>query len=159
MPFPEFIHQVRLLLVLVPRFRLVFVFVLGTGSRSQRSRIGFSVGIRVRLTRFIRFMVRLRGHWRFSGNLRLTFPVTLIYFLYEIPKIVQVQGLIEINQLILDSLRKSKICFPMECLVIIVKESGNLVEVDEELGGFVIVFHDQLFEFNFGMQLGRTDQS
>ena len=49
------------------------------------------------------------------------------------------------------SLQKSEICFPMEGLVIIVKESGNLVEVNEELGGFVIVFHDQLFEFNFSV--------
>ena len=39
----------------------------------------------------------------------------------------------------------------MEGLVVIVKESGNLVEVNEELGGLVIVFHDQLFEFNFGV--------
>ena len=55
------------------------------------------------------------------------------------------------DQLILDSLRKSEICFPMECLVVIVKESRNPVEVDKELGGLVIVFHDQLFEFNFGV--------
>ena len=71
--------------------------------------------------------------------------------MYEILKVIQVPGLIEMNQLILDSLRKSEICFPMEGLVIIVKESRNLVEVDEELGGFVIVFHDQLFEFNFSI--------
>ena len=36
-------------------------------------------------------------------------------------------------------------------LVIVVKESRNSVEVEEELGGLVIVFHDQLFEFNFGV--------
>ena len=79
------------------------------------------------------------------------FPVTLIYLLYEIPKVIQIPGLVKMNQLILDSLRKSKICFPVEGLVIIVKESGNSVEVDEELSGLVIVFHDQLFEFNFGV--------
>ena len=55
------------------------------------------------------------------------------------------------NQLVLDSLRKSEICFLMEGLVIIIKESGNLIEVYEELSGLVIVFHDQLFEFNFGI--------
>ena len=81
----------------------------------------------------------------------------LIYLLYEIPKVVQVPGLIKMNQLILDSLQKSEVCFLMECLVVIVKESRNLVEVDKELGGLVIVFHDQLFKFNFGV--GRTDRS
>ena len=30
--FPKLIRQVWLLLVLVPRFRFVFVFILGTGS-------------------------------------------------------------------------------------------------------------------------------
>ena len=149
--FPEFIHQIRLLLVLVLGFRLVFVFILGTGTGSGRSQIGFSVRIRVQLTRFIRFLVRLQGHWCFSGNLGSTFPVTLIYLLYEIPKVVQIPGLIEMDQLILDSLQKSKICFLMEGLVIIVMESGNSVEVDKELGGLVIVFHDQLFESNFSV--------
>ena len=79
------------------------------------------------------------------------FPVTLIYLLYKIPKVIQILGLIEMNQLILDSLWKSKICFPMECLVVIVKESRDPVEFNKELGGLVIVFHDQLFKFNFGI--------
>ena len=39
----------------------------------------------------------------------------------------------------------------MKGLIVVVKESGDLVEIDEELGGLVIVFHDQLFEFNFGI--------
>ena len=81
----------------------------------------------------------------------MTFPVMLIYLLYKVPKVVQIPGLIEMNQLILDSLPKSKICFPVEGLVIIVKESRNSVEVDEEHSGLVIVFHDQLFEFNFSI--------
>ena len=55
------------------------------------------------------------------------------------------------NQLILDSLWKGEVCFLMEGLVVIVKESGNSVEVNQELGGLVIVFHDQLFEFNFSI--------
>ena len=93
--FSEFIRQIWLLLVLVPGFRLVFVFILGTGSGSGRSQIGFSVGIRVRLAHFIGFLVGLRDRWHFSGNLGLTFPVTLIYFLYEIPKVVQIPGLVE----------------------------------------------------------------
>ena len=33
----------------------------------------------------------------------------------------------------------------------IIKESGNSIEVYKELSGLVIVFHDQLFEFNFGI--------
>ena len=81
----------------------------------------------------------------------MTFPITLIYFLYKVPKVVQIPGLIEMNQLILDSLWKSEICFLMKGLVVIVKESGNPVEVDKELGGLEIVFHDQLFNFNFGV--------
>ena len=75
----------------------------------------------------------------------------LIYLLYEISKVIQIPGLVEMNQLILDSLRKSKICFPMEGLVIIIKESGNSIEVSKELSGLVIVFHDQFFEFNFSV--------
>ena len=75
----------------------------------------------------------------------------LIYFLYEIPKVVQIPGLVKMNLFVLDSLRKSKIHFPMEGLVIIIKESGNSIEVYKELSGLVIVFHDQLFEFNFGV--------
>ena len=39
----------------------------------------------------------------------------------------------------------------MKGLVVIVKESGNPVEVNKELGCLVIVFHDQLFEFNFSI--------
>ena len=39
----------------------------------------------------------------------------------------------------------------MEGLVIIIKESGNLIEVYKELSGLVIVFHDQLFKFNFSV--------
>ena len=149
--FPEFIRQIQLLLVLVPGLRLVFVFILGIGSGSRRSLISFSVGIWVWLTCFVAFLVGLQDCWCFSGNLGSTFPVTLIYLLYEIPKVVQILGLVEMNQLILDSLWKSEICFPMEHLVVIVKESGNPVEVYKELGGLVIVFHDQLFEFNFGI--------
>ena len=48
-----------------------------------------------------------------------------------------------------DSLQKIEVCFPMKGLVVIVKESGNSIEVYKELSGLVIVFHDQLFEFNF----------
>ena len=84
-------------------------------------------------------------------NLRSTFPIMLIYLLYEILKVVQIPGLIEMDQLVLDSLWKREVCFPVEGLVIIVKEGGNSVEVDEELSGLVIVFHDQLFKFNFSI--------
>ena len=55
------------------------------------------------------------------------------------------------NQLILDPFQKSEVCFLMKGLVVIVKESRDPVEVNEELGGLVIVFHDQLFKFNFGI--------
>ena len=55
------------------------------------------------------------------------------------------------NKLILDPLWKSKICFPMKGLIVIVKESRDLLKIDEEHGGLVIVFHDQLFEFNFNI--------
>ena len=75
----------------------------------------------------------------------------MIYLLYEVPKVIQIQGPIEMNQLILDFLQKSKICFLMEGLVIIVMEGGNSVEVNKELGGLVNVFHDQLFEFYFSI--------
>ena len=75
----------------------------------------------------------------------------LIYFLHEVPKVVQILGLIKVNQLILDPFWKSQICFLMKGLIVIVKESGDLVEVNKELGGLMIVFHDQLFEFNFGI--------
>ena len=151
--FPELICQVQvLLLVLVPAgFRLVFVFILGARSGSQRSQVCFSVRIWVWLACFIGFLVGFQNHQCFSRNLRLTFPVMLIYLLYKVPKVVQILGLIRMNQLILDPLRKSEVCFPIKALVAIVKESGNWVEVDEEIGGLVIVFHDQLFEFNFGI--------
>ena len=79
----------------------------------------------------------------------MTFPVTLIYLLYKVPKVVQILGLIEINQLILDPPQKREVCFLMKGLVVIVKENRNPVEVDEELGGLVVVFHNQLFNFNF----------
>ena len=59
--------------------------------------------------------------------------------------------LVKVNQLILYPFQISKICFLMKGLIIIVKERRDLVEVDEELGGLVIVFHDQLFKFNFGI--------
>ena len=101
--FPELIRQIWLLLVLVPGFRLVFVFILGTGSGSGRSRIGFSVRVWIQLARFIGFLVGLQDCWRFSGNLGSTFPVMLIYLLYEIPKVVQILGFVKMNQLILDS--------------------------------------------------------
>ena len=75
----------------------------------------------------------------------------LIYLLYEVLKVIQILGLIKMDQLILDSLWKREVCFLMERLVVRVKESRDPVEVDKELGGLVIVFHDQLFEFNFGV--------
>ena len=85
----------------------------------------------------------------------MTFPVTLIYFLYEVPKVVQIPGLIEMDQLVLDSLWKGKICFPMEGLVVIVKESGNPVEVNEELGDLVICRVRAYSISNFRWKLGR----
>ena len=39
----------------------------------------------------------------------------------------------------------------MKSMIVVVKESRDLIEVDKELGGLVIVFHDQLFEFNFNI--------
>ena len=77
--------------------------------------------------------------------------MAFVYLLYEIPKVIQVPGFVKVNQLILDPFRKSKICFPVKGLIVVVKESGDPVEINEELGGLVIVFHDQLFKFNFGI--------
>ena len=57
----------------------------------------------------------------------------LIYLLYEVPKVIQILGLVEMNQLILNSLRKSEIRFLMEGLVIIIKESRNLIEATKNL--------------------------
>ena len=79
------------------------------------------------------------------------FPIMLIYLLYKVLKLVQILGIVKVNQLILDPFQKSKVCFLMKGLIVIVKESRDLVEVNEELGGLVIVFHDQLFELNLGI--------
>ena len=81
----------------------------------------------------------------------MTFPMALVYPLYGIPKVIQVPGFVKVNQLILDPFWKSKICFPVKGLIVVVKESGDPVEIDKELGGLVIVFHDKLFKFNFGI--------
>ena len=70
------------------------------------------------------------------------FPMVLVYFLYEILKVAQIPGFVKVNQLVFDLLQKSKICFPVKGLIVVVKESRDPVEVDEELGGLVIVFHD-----------------
>ena len=75
----------------------------------------------------------------------------LINLLYEVSKVIQILGLIKIYQLVLDPLWKSERYFPMKGLIVIVKESRDPVEVDKELGGLVTVFHDQLFELNFGI--------
>ena len=71
--------------------------------------------------------------------------------LYEILKVIYILGFVKVNQLVLDLFQKSKICFPVKGLIVVVKESRDLVEANEELGGHVIVFHDQLFKFNFGI--------
>ena len=78
------------------------------------------------------------------------FPMMLIYFLHESLKVVYIPGFVEVNQLVLDPFQKGKVCFPMKSLIVVVKESGDLIEVHEELDRLVIVFHDQLFKFNFG---------
>ena len=75
----------------------------------------------------------------------------MINVLYKVPKVIQILKFVKVNQLILGPFRKSEICFLMEGLIAVVKESGDLVEIDEELAGSVIVFHDQLFEFNFSI--------
>ena len=79
------------------------------------------------------------------------FPMALVYFLHGIPKVVQILGFVKVNQLVLNPFWRSKICFPMKGPIVVVKKSGDPVEINEELGGLVIVFHDQLFKFNFGI--------
>ena len=61
--------------------------------------------------------------FRIAGELRLTFPMTLIYFLHEIPKVIQILGFVEVNQLILDPFWKGEVGFPMKDLIVVVKES------------------------------------
>ena len=80
------------------------------------------------------------------------FPMTLIYFLHKILKVIQIPGFVKENQQILHPFWKSKICFLMKGLVVVVKESRDLVEINKELSVLVIIFHDQLlFNFNFSI--------
>ena len=79
------------------------------------------------------------------------FPMMLVYLLHKILKVMQISGFVKVNQLVLDPFQKSEMCFPVKGLIVVVKESGDLVKIDEELSGLVIVFHDQLFKFNFGV--------
>ena len=81
----------------------------------------------------------------------MTFPMALVYLLYKITKVVQILGFVKVNQLVLDPFWESEICFPVKALIVVVKESGDPVEIDEELGGLVNFFHDQLFNFNFSI--------
>ena len=75
----------------------------------------------------------------------------LIYLLLESLKFTQILGFVEIYQLILDPLQMCKIGFSKRGLVVVVKKSGDPIEFNIELGDVVIVFHDQLFKFNFGI--------
>ena len=109
------------------------------------------VRVWVWLAYFFRFLVGNRDCQHFLGVLGLMFQMVLVYLLYEIPNVVQVLGFVKVNQLVLDPFQKSEICFPVKGLIVVVKESRDPVEVNEELGGLVIVFHDQLFKFNFGI--------
>ena len=71
-------------------FRLVVVFVSGTGFRFGRRQSRFSILVRVQvwLACFLGFLVRIWDCRRFSGELRTTFPMAFVYLLHEIPKVV-----------------------------------------------------------------------
>ena len=53
--------------------------------------------------------------------------------MYKVLKVVHILGFVKVNQLVLDPFLKNKICFLKKGLIVVVKESRDLVEIDEEL--------------------------
>jgi hypothetical protein len=151
----ELFHQVGLFRLTLGWIPLGLLLLLAF-SRRLGIRIGVGVAriltltsVIVRVRRhsggLVGFGLGHRGHASLTSNLASAFPVTLVNLLNEVMKLIHGSGLIEMNQLILDSFQHGSICLPIERQVVVVEHSQDSVKVDEELCRLVttVVFHHQ----------------